>query len=89
MNNNQNLSAQGYEPALKLLEEEHLRIQLEALPHFYNHWKMLLLAFKYRNWHEFLGQIPRLLLAIPGSITGKAPRGNVGSTKMGIFEEKI
>lgn len=77
-----------YEKELILLEEEHLIAQPSALPHVYVHWKMLLLALKFRNWSEFMGQIPRLFLAAPGSLLGMAPRGNVGSTKMGIFEER-
>ncbi len=78
----------NYEMALSLLEEAHLLAQPHSWPHFYVHWKMLSLAFAFRNWNEFLGQLQRLALAIPGSLTGKAPRGNVGSTKMGIFEER-
>jgi len=75
-----------YENLLSELEQEHVSVQFEALPHFMVHWKMLVLALRFRVWSEFIGQIPRLILAIPGSITGKAPRGNLGSTKMGIFE---
>ncbi len=78
----------NYEKAMSLLEEAHLIAQPKALPHLSVHWKMFLLAYKYRNWNEFLGQIPRLFLAVPGSLSGKAPQGNVGSTKMGIFEVK-
>lgn len=78
--------SKGYDSALTLLEEAHLLAQPFAGPHFYVHWKMFLLAFEFRKWNEFMGQIPRLFLAIPGSLLGKAPKGNVGSTKMGIFE---
>jgi hypothetical protein len=78
----------NYSEALDSLEKAHLVAQPYAWPHLIVHWKMLMLACKYKNWHEFLGQIPRLILAIPGSLSGKAPKGNVGSTRMGIFEEK-
>lgn len=78
----------GYEEAMTRLEEAHLLAQPYAGPHFYVHWKMFLLAYEFRIWNEFFGQIPRLILAIPGSLLGKAPKGNVGSTKMGIFEER-
>ncbi len=74
--------------ALNVLEEEHVRVQFNSIPHLVNHWKMLKLAWEYKVWDEVLGQIPRLILAIPGSLTGRAPKGNVGSTKMGIFEVK-
>ncbi len=80
--------AKGYKDALTFLEEAHLLAQPLSIPHFYVHWKMLLLALEFKVWDEFFGQIPRLFLAIPGSLLGKAPKGNVGSTKMGIFEEK-
>jgi hypothetical protein len=77
----------SYESELKRLEEAHLLAQPYALPHFRVHWQMLILSFSFKEWHEFFGQIPRLILAIPGSLLGKAPKGNVGSTKMGIFEK--
>lgn len=76
-----------YLAALEILEEAHLASQPFAWPHFVVHWKMFKLAFLYRHWGELFGQIPRLILAIPGSLLGMAPKGNVGSTKMGIFEE--
>lgn len=81
-------NSMGYNEALKILEEAHLLAQPYSIPHVYVHWKMLLLALEFKEWNEFMGQLPRIFLAIPGSLSGKAPKGNVGSTKMGIFEEK-
>lgn len=78
----------SYQEAMSFLEEAHLLSQPYATYHLYIHWKMLLLAFRFKVWSEVLGQIPRLLLAMPGSILGMAPKGNVGSTRMGIFEER-
>ena len=78
---------ESYEIRLILLEKAHLISQPLALPHFIVHWEMLKLALRFKQWREFFGQIPRLFLAMPGSWLGKAPKGNVGSTKMGIFEE--
>lgn len=77
-----------YEKRLGLLEKAHLISQIYALEHLMVHWHMFLLAIEFRNTQEFLGQIPRLLLAMPGSWFGRAPKGNIGSTKMGIFEER-
>jgi hypothetical protein len=77
-----------YDERLLLLEDAHLSSQPYALPHLIVHWQMFKLAFANKQWSEVFGQIPRLLLAMPGSWLGKAPKGNVGSTKMGIFEEK-
>ncbi len=82
------LQPNNYEDQLTLLEKAHLNSQPFAVPHFLVHWKMFKLAFRYKQWREVFGQIPRLLLALPGSWLGRAPKGNVGSTKMGIFEEK-
>lgn len=79
---------QGYEASLRLLEEAHILAQPDAGLHFHVHWKMFLLAFEFGNRKEFIGQIPRILLALPGSLLGMAPKGNVGSTKMGIFEKR-
>lgn len=78
----------SYDERLLLLEDAHLLSQPYAMPHFFVHWEMFKLAFNYKQCSEALGQMPRLILAMPGSWLGMAPRGNVGSTKMGIFEEK-
>jgi hypothetical protein len=77
-----------YDQELSILEEAHLLSQPYAIPHLKVHWEMFKLAYRYSRWDEFFGQIPRLLLAMPGSWLGMAPKGNVGSTKMGIFEKK-
>lgn len=55
--------------------------------HLLVHLEMFWLAVKYRQWGEVLGQIPRIILAVPGSLLKLAPAGNVGSTRMGIFEK--
>ncbi len=79
----------GYSAALEFLEQAHLKSQPFAVPHFIVHFEMFKLALQFREWKEVLGQVPRLFLAMPGSWLGKAPKGNVGSTRMGIFEEKF
>ena len=75
-----------FEENLHFLESAHLVSQPYAFLHFLVHWEMFKLAIRHLVWPEILGQIPRLILAIPGSVFGKAPKGNIGSTKMGIFE---
>jgi hypothetical protein len=77
-----------YETNLHLLEMAHLYSQPFAYLHFIVHWKMFKLAFGNNVWKEVIGQIPRLILAMPGPWLGKAPKGNIGTTKMGIFEIK-
>jgi hypothetical protein len=83
------MSSNTYQEKLTNLEKSHLEAQPYAIPHLLVHWKMFKLALEYIVWGEIFGQIPRLILAMPGSWLGKAPKGNVGSTKMGIFEEKL
>jgi hypothetical protein len=78
----------SFEDRLIILENAHLVSQPFAFLHFLVHWEMFRLAMSYKQWSEALGQLPRLILAMPGSWLGKAPKGNVGSTKMGIFEVK-
>ncbi len=84
----QSLRVKGYAPALECLERAHLVFQPRAWAHLVIHWEMFKLALHFRQWPEVVGQVPRLMLAMPGSWLGRAPKGNVGSTRMGIFEEK-
>lgn len=76
----------SYEANLHLLEQAHLYSQPYAYLHLIVHWEMFKLALANKVWKEVIGQIPRLILAMPGSWLGRAPKGNIGSTKMGIFE---
>lgn len=80
---------EGYEAALSKLEQAHLISQTHALTHLKVHWEMFKLALEFKVIRELWGQIPRIILAIPGSLLGMAPTGNVGSTRMGIFEKKF
>ncbi len=67
------------------LARAHILSQYYAWPHLYIHWKMFLYAVQTLNHRELLGQIPRLILAIPGSLSKKAPKGNTGLSNIGIF----
>lgn len=66
------------------LELAHILSQAYAGAHLRVHWLMFCFALRQRNVPELLGQIPRLLLAAPGSWTGRAPRGNTGGANVGI-----
>lgn len=68
------------------LKRAHILSQFFWKEHFFVHCLMLSLALKTKNLKEILGQIPRLMLAIPGSVFGRAPKGNVGTSDVGIFE---
>ncbi|MEZ4281747.1 MAG: DUF3703 domain-containing protein [Myxococcota bacterium] len=67
------------------LERAHVLSQAHAVPHVRVHLAMAAFAFRRRDLAELLGQIPRILLAAPGSLTGRAPRGNTGGADVGIF----
>ena len=67
------------------LERAHILSQAHSGPHVRVHLRMAGFAFRRRALREFLGQVPRILLAAPGSWTGRAPRGNTGGADVGIF----
>ena len=68
------------------LERAHILGQFFWKEHFYVHYLMFVLSLRTFNFKEAVGQIPRLLLAVPGSLLHKAPKGNVGTVRAGIFE---
>lgn len=67
------------------LERAHILSQAHAGPHIRVHCAMFTFAWRTRNPRELLGQIPRMLLAGPGSLLGRAPLGNTGGANVGIF----
>ena len=46
---------------------------------------MLSAATRRREWHEVLGQLFRLAVAAPGSVTGRYPVGNTGGANVSAF----
>ena len=75
--------------AWKHLERAHILSQNSIWNHTYIHWLMLTYAIKCGLWREVLGQIPRILLAGIGSAFGKAPIGNPGTVRVGIFQPAL
>lgn len=73
------------EEAWRHLERAHILSQPFAGLHVKVHMHMIRRAFRDRRWRELLGQIPRLLLAGPGSLLGRYPRGNRGTTVISMF----
>jgi hypothetical protein len=71
--------------AWRHLERAHVLSQAYAWPHVRVHGRMLGLACRRQELREVAGQLPRILLAAPGSWTGRAPRGNTGGADVGIF----
>jgi hypothetical protein len=47
---------------------------------------MFVAALRRRDVHEVLGQVFRLLVAAPGSLTGRYPVGNTGGANVSAFE---
>lgn len=68
------------------LERAHILGQYRATQHFQVHVLMMFFSLRHFQILEFLGQIPRLVLSIPGSLTGLAPKGNTGGSNVGIFQ---
>ncbi len=68
------------------LERAHVLGQFFIGPHLHVHALMMGFALRTRNWREILGQIPRLILAAPGSYFRRAPLGNTGGSNVGIFQ---
>ena len=61
-----------------LLEEAHVLSQPWAWPHIKVHAAMLRLGWRTRDRREVAGQLVRIVVAGPGSLTGRYPEGNTG-----------
>lgn len=68
------------------LERAHILSQPWARPHTRVHGRMLIAALRQRDKREAVGQLVRLLVAAPGSLTGRYPPGNTGRTAMALTE---
>jgi len=64
--------------AWRLLERTHILSQPWPWPHVRSHIDMLRLAIRTRDRREALGQLVRILVAGPGSASGRYPVGNTG-----------
>lgn len=69
------------------LERAHIVCQSSAWRHFAIHSIMLCFAFMSRDWKEFLGQVPKTILAVPQSLLGFTAAGNTGRSSVGAFEK--
>lgn len=67
------------------LERFHILAQPLLVEHLRSHWLMLRLAIRERNLAESVGQVLRLLLAVPGNVTGRLPAGNSGRADVSTF----
>ncbi|MDH6196007.1 hypothetical protein M2272_002647 [Mycobacterium frederiksbergense] len=67
------------------LERAHIVSQPDPWLHTCNHGAMLVLALRQRDRREALGQVVRLIVAAPGSVTGRYPLGNTGRVGAGLM----
>jgi hypothetical protein len=79
-------SAAGDTERWQPLERAHILSQPWPWPHTAVHWRMLRLAVGQRNRREALGQVVRLVVAAPGSVSGRYPQGNTGRASVGLLE---
>jgi hypothetical protein len=55
------------------------------MPHIQTHVGMLAYGIRRRDAREVAGQLIRLILAGPGSLTGRYPLGNTGGANVSAF----
>jgi hypothetical protein len=67
------------------LERAHIVSQPDPWLHTCNHASMLRLALRQHDRREALGQVLRLIVAAPGSMTGRYPVGNTGRVAAGLM----
>ena len=60
------------------LERAHILSQPMTVPHLRTHVAMLGAGFRRHDSREVVGQLLRLVVAGPGSLTGRYPVGNTG-----------
>lgn len=66
------------------LERAHILSQPHPWLHTRNHIAMLNLALRQHDRREAIGQVIRVIVAAPGSLTGRYPEGNTGRTSVGL-----
>lgn len=67
------------------LERAHILSQPMAGVHVRTHVAMFAAAARRHDLHELLGQVFRIVVAAPGSLTGKYPTGNTGGADVSAF----
>jgi hypothetical protein len=67
------------------LERAHILSQPMAGAHVRTHVAMFAAALRRRDRRELVGQVFRIVVAAPGSITGKYPLGNTGGANVSAF----
>src|ERR1700748_2995797 len=68
------------------LERAHILSQPMAVAHVRTHLAMLGYGLRHRDRREIIGQLVRLVLAAPGTWTGRYPVGNTGGANVSALE---
>jgi hypothetical protein len=67
------------------LERAHILSQPMVGAHLRTHVAMFTSALRRHDRHELIGQLFRIIVAAPGSLTGKYPVGNTGGADVSAF----
>lgn len=68
------------------LERAHVLSQPMAVPHVRTHVAMLGYGLRRRDGQEIVGQLLRLVVAAPGTWTGRYPIGNTGGSNVSALK---
>jgi hypothetical protein len=68
------------------LERAHVLSQPMAVAHVRTHAAMLGYGLRHRDGREIVGQLVRLILAAPGTWTGRYPVGNTGGANVSALK---
>jgi hypothetical protein len=66
------------------LERAHILSQPDPWLHTRNHLAMFTLAVRQPDRREALGQVVQIIVAAPGSLSGRYPEGNTGRVSVGL-----
>nr|CAE09111.1 hypothetical protein [Gordonia westfalica] len=67
------------------LERAHIVSQPDPWLHTQNHIAMFRFAVRQHDRREALGQVVRIIVAAPGSLSGRYPEGNTGRVSVGLM----
>ena len=67
------------------LERARVLSQPRAGLHLRTHAAMLAFALRRQDWRQAIGQLARIVIAAPGSWTGRYPSGNTGGADVSAF----
>ena len=79
-------SAGNRAEAWRHLERAHIVSQPLAGRHVRTHLTMLRVAVRNLDIREFAGQLFRVVVAAPGSLTGRYPAGNTGGARVSALK---